>query len=305
MRCSSFPLCPRPAPQPLTAAEVRRRLDSPRTWAALGLHPEDLADLNEQLEDLSDQEVQTVASASAVVLGLIGTRLQPAPQTFFDSLPAAPSRPPGWLALLTLAACAAEVIDFGTQHGVTGPAAGSGVRDLGQQVHVYRLATGEFGLVTQWWLTLPWSGNLWWLGRLQYNVVSYRGEYWLSVHIPQTGPLRGVEDSFRAARSFAAEHLRTLPIAGLHCDSWLLDPHLRRGLGPASNISRFAARWTLQEGAREASTEALFFTFHRHARCPPEELPRRTRLERVVADRIQAGESWHSPVGLLRWTDPT
>ena len=121
------------------------------------------------------------------------------------------------------------------------------------------------------------------------------------MHIPQTGPLTGTDASFERAREFAARHLAQFHVAGFHLDSWLLDPNLAAGLGPESNIAQFAARWELQPAPGEASGDAMFFTFGDRKATDYAALPRRTRLERVVAERLEGGGAWHSPTGLLRW----
>lgn len=294
------PAPPRTHP-PLEPAQVHRRLADAAGWAQLGLFPDDEAEARAWAGRLTTRDLESIAAASARVLSLLGAPLGPAAQTFFDFLPDRPGEPPGLIPMLTLAACAPEVVAFGVDQGFDRQAAASGLADLGHQVHVHRLATGSFGLFTQWWLTLAWGGSLWWLGRLQYSLSEFRGRHWLSVHIPQTGPLLGVEESFTCARAFARDHLAAFNIAGLHLDSWLLDPTLVEGLGPESNTAKFAQRWQLLPNPREANDDAVFFTFGRRGAVDPRTLPRRTRLERLVTHHLENGGTWHSPTGLIRW----
>jgi len=300
----SWPLVPVPPPPALPPETVRERLAASQVWDALGFTPADAEELARWRAAVSAADIRRIAAASAKVLALPGQRLGPAAKSFFDGLPDRPGQPPGLLPMIALGVCAPEVVEFGRAQGFATETAGSGLRDLGQQARVHRLATGSFGLFTQWWLTLAWGGSLWWFGRLQFNLMRYEGEYWLSVHIPQTGPLAGVRDSFDRAREFAARHLGEFAIAGFHLDSWLLDPNLAAGLGPESNIATFAGRWELQPAPREASDDALFFTFGDRAATDYAALPRRTRLERVVAERLEGGGAWHSPTGLIRWGAP-
>lgn len=297
----AWPPAPVPAPPALSPETVRERLAAPKIWDALGFRPEDAKELARWRRSLSAADARRVAEASAKVRALPGQRLGPAEKSFFGFLPDRPGEPPGLLPMLTLGVCAPEVVDFGRAQGFDAETAGSGLQDLGQQAHVHRLATGSFGLFSQWWLTLAWGGSLWWFGRLQYNLIRYQGEYWLSVHIPQTGPLTGTDASFERAREFAARHLAQFHVAGFHLDSWLLDPNLAAGLDPESNIAQFAARWELQPAPGEASGDAMFFTFGDRKATDYAALPRRTRLERVVAERLEGGGAWHSPTGLLRW----
>ena len=104
--------------------------------------------------------------------------------------------------------------------------------DLGQQVWVHRLTFGTFGLHTQDWLTIAWSGALYWLGRLQFNLQPEDDGWVLSTHIPRTGPLtpESVDQAFAAARDFFATYFPEYPIRAFVCSSWLLDPALTEAL---------------------------------------------------------------------------
>src|SRR5699024_8333003 len=191
--------------------------------------------------------------------------------------------------LLALGVTAPEVLAYGRRLGLPVHVVGSGIRDLGQQVHVHRLVFGEFGLHTQWWLTVAWSGTFWWLGRLQFNVVAYDGRRWLSAHIPQTGPLTDADVSFERARELAEGPLAHLDLAGFHCDSWLLDPNLGAALGGRGNIAAFQQLWELREDSRLADGDAVFFTFRTREQIEGDALaalPQATSLERAVVARL-------------------
>ncbi len=107
--------------------------------------------------------------------------------------------------------------------------------ELGQQVWIHRLTFGTFGLHTQDWLTIAWSGALYWLGRLQFNLQPEDDGWVLSTHIPRTGPLtpESVDQAFAAARDFFAAHFPECPIRAFVCSSWLLGPGLERRPCPA------------------------------------------------------------------------
>ena len=163
----AWPPAPVPAPPALSPETVRERLAAPKIWDALGFRPEDAKELARWRRSLSAADARRVAEASAKVRALPGQRLGPAEKSFFGFLPDRPGEPPGLLPMLTLGVCAPEVVDFGRAQGFDAETAGSGLQDLGQQAHVHRLATGSFGLFSQWWLTLACGGSLWWFGRLQ------------------------------------------------------------------------------------------------------------------------------------------
>lgn len=296
-----WPIASVPPPPALSWEEARRRLNDPRLWSLFRLDHNDRRQAESWAQNLDAENLEVIAGASEGVLRLPGSRLGPEASTFFDLLPDSPDRPRGLLPLMILVACAPEVVAFGIAQGFDTDVAASGLADLGHQMRVHRNATGTFGLFTQWWLTLPWNGSMWWFGRLQYNLIRYDDEYWLSVHIPRSGPLTGVEESFRAARFFAETSLSMFDVRGLHLDSWLLDPHLSEALGPLSNISRFAELWELQPDPRPADGEALFSTFGHRSRIPAPDLPRNTRLQQVVTERLERGGGWVAPTGLIPW----
>ena len=83
------------------------------------------------------------------------------------------------------------------------------------------------------------------------------------------------------------------------CDSWLLSDQFEEITGPESNLARFAARWQLIGTDPQGADGALFFTFGLRPPVDPAALPRRTRLERGVADRLADGRGWTTGSGRL------
>ena len=90
---------------------------------------------------------------------------------------------------------------------------------------VHRLTFGTFGLHTHDWLTIAWSGALYWLGRLQFNLQPEDDAWVLSTHIPRTGPLtpESVDQAFAAASDFFT-YFPEYPTRAFVCQSWLLIP---------------------------------------------------------------------------------
>jgi hypothetical protein len=169
--------------------------------------------------------------------------------------------------------------------------------DFGQQVHVHRLTYGQFGLHTQWWVNLVWSGFLFRLGRLQFNLAleqpDGRPEWVLSTHIPMSGPLTpaAVDASLAEAKTFFATHFPDYPTRWFHCRSWLLDPTLSELL-PQSNLAAFQRRWSLYGPAEPGMDDLLFFVFHRRGRVDPASLPTDTALQRLAVERLTSGRGW-------------
>jgi hypothetical protein len=207
----------------------------------------------------------------------------------------------GVLPLLALLAVADDVRAFHRSRGIPPEISDRSLSDLGQQAWVNRRTLGAFGLHTYPWMPVAFGGNLYWLGRLQFNLVRRGGAWAISTHIPEVGPLtpESVDDAFRRAVAFFAEHFPDYPTTVLHCSSWLLDPQLGEVLSPDSNLVRFQRRWTLEGEGVDADADALFFTFRRRGVVDRSRLPRDTTLQRAIIDRLDAGGHWRSWNGTI------
>ncbi len=149
------------------------------------------------------------------------------------------------------------------------------------------------------------------LGRLQYQreranrviltdrVLLERGDPYLNMRIPSSGPLtrEAVVDSYGMAKEFFSSRLEGRPVV-IQCTSWLLFPRHRELLPPSSNIRRFSEDFALYDWGESAEGEELWRIFYKNAKNPPDQLPRRTTLERVYADLLMRGErpGWGSGV---------
>ena len=158
---------------------------------------------------------------------------------------------------------------------------------------MHRLTFGTFGLHTHDWLTIAWSGALYWLGRLQFNLQPEDDGWVLSTHIPRTGPLtpESVDQAFAAATRLLRHLLPGVPDPGVRLPSWLLDPALSEAL-PGSNLAAFQRRWSLTDERQPGEADVLFFVFNRRGPTELDSLPRDTALQRAVLDRLVAGLGW-------------
>ena len=181
--------------------------------------------------------------------------------------------------------------------------------DLGQQLRVHRLTFGELGHHTVAWTALNWTGRLFWLGRLQFDLHrSGEGRWRIGTHIPATGPLApaAVEESFAAAQQFFPSHFPDLAadsegeVFGREfvCHSWLVNEELPRIIGPDSNLGDFAARWTVEK-TFPAADDAVFFVFNQRPPYDVGDLPQRSRLQRAIIERIADGRGWLGGKGRL------
>ncbi|MGW0760066.1 acyltransferase domain-containing protein [Streptomyces sp. NPDC002814] len=184
--------------------------------------------------------------------------------------------------------------------------------DLGRNMAVHRRRHGRGGVQAPQWLTLHFRGELYQLGRLQFQrarlwqgaaaelaaagMDATAGTYCLDVHIPDfLGPLSpaACDRSVALAREFFAEHYPEEEYRTGMCHSWLLDPQLKRYLTADSNIVRFQERFRIaRQDTEPADTEPVQFVFG-NPELPVERLPRRTSVERAVGDHLRAGGHWY------------
>lgn len=272
-----------------------------RALEVLGFQDDDRVDAQQAIEAALDDgdrlaEIDAIAQTLRAGIGIIGS-------TPSLDQPAAKSdwRGVGVLPLLALLAVADDVRAFHRSRGISASASDRSLADLGQQVWVHRRTYGAFGVDTYQWMTLPYTGNLYWLGRLQFNLVQRADGWELSTHIPETGPLtpESVDDSFAQAAAFFAQHFPDYPTSRFYCGSWLLDPQLTEVLKPDSNMVRFQQRWTLEGGPSVADEDAIYFVFRKRGMPDRSTLPRETTLQRAILDKLDAGGHWNSWDGTL------
>ncbi|GHJ98226.1 acyltransferase domain-containing protein [Streptomyces sp. NPDC003753] len=188
--------------------------------------------------------------------------------------------------------------------------------DLGRHMAVHRRRSGTGGLLFPWWIALHFHGELFQLGRLQFQRarlgqrtgravaaagrVHGPGDLCLSLHIPDfSGPLSpsACERSLTLARAFFARHYPDERHEIAVCHSWLLDPQLKRYLPADSNIIRFQDRFELAyQDTTPDDGLPVGFVFG-DPELPVGELPRRSSVERAVGDHLRAGGHWYGGHG--------
>ncbi|MFJ2742147.1 acyltransferase domain-containing protein [Streptomyces sp. NPDC087440] len=190
--------------------------------------------------------------------------------------------------------------------------------DLGRNMAVHRRRHGEGGLSVPDWIRLHFRGEIFQLGRLQFQRTEVlgragacleeagrpgrTGDPCLSIHVPDfSGPLspRACAASLARARAFFPRHFPGERYEIAVCESWLLDPQLRDRLPEGSRILRFQdlfERIVPREEVYDTGTVRFVFG---DPDLPVPGLPRRTSLERAVGDHLRAGGHWYGGVGTL------
>ncbi|WSQ08337.1 acyltransferase domain-containing protein [Streptomyces sp. NBC_01231] len=184
--------------------------------------------------------------------------------------------------------------------------------DLGRNMAVYRRRHGRAGVQAPRWLIHHFRGELYQLGRLQFERARHGertapvlaaagldvapGTPCLNLHVPDfRGPLSpaACDRSLARAGEFFARHYPEETYRTVLCHSWLLDPQLRSYLPEDSNVVRFQERFRVaREGTEPVDTEPVQFVFG-DPELPVESLPRRTSVERAVGDHLRAGGHWY------------
>lgn len=184
--------------------------------------------------------------------------------------------------------------------------------DLGRHMALHRRRHGTAGVQAPWWLTHHFRGELYQLGRLQFERARHGergarvlaatgldmaiGTPCLNLHIPDfLGPLTpaACDRALAAAGEFFARLYPEENYRAALCHSWLLDPQLKQYLPADSHIIRFQERFrTARTDPEPSDTEPVKFVFG-DGDLPMESLARRTAVERAIGDHLRAGGHWY------------
>jgi hypothetical protein len=258
-----------------------------------GLAPEDQDDYERLLREPGDRAA--VIRTRTLLRSRLGT---------FPDLP--PSLDvPGEVWLRAFAAEVPALTAWYRQHEVGMDVVADTLADVGHHVALHRRATGAFGLDAGPWISAHFGGGLFRLGRLQFMLrrrrlrepapPGHERDPWLlDVHIPATGPMLpgAVSRGFDRATGFFPRHFPQQPVTVAVCHSWLLDPYLSDHLADDANLVAFQEAWTAYGSRDNAPDDPLWFLFHTRDLTKVPALPRKSTLQRVVLERIEAGGTW-------------
>ncbi|MER5857541.1 acyltransferase domain-containing protein [Streptomyces sp900105245] len=227
-------------------------------------------------------------------------------------LASAPAELTGTFPLYVFLAALPRTLAHQRERGIPAEITRRTLADLGRQIAVHRRRHGRAGLQSPRWPARHFRGELYQLGRLQFErarlgrrtaqaLASHGtdaapGDACLLLHVPDfLGPLTpsACDRSLALARAFFARHFPEERPEVVTCHSWLLDPQLTRYLPADSHILRFQSRFrTVREDTEPADTEPVQFVFG-DPDLPVAELPRRTSVERAVGDHLRTGGHWY------------
>ena len=203
-----------------------------------------------------------------------------------------------------------EIRAFHAAHGVSETLTRAVLLDLELWMRDYRQKHGRWGFDNTQWLSFHFSGKLYALGRLQFEVGNFNlpavpgvlssGDPVLKVHIPATGKLDDAAcgQAFRQAIDFFPRHFPEHKFTAFTCESWMMDRQLERWLPAESNLVRFLRRFhplPVPNGTDEQMWERVFGG--RVTKLAT--APRDTALQRAMLDHIAAGGEWKQSAGYI------
>lgn len=219
-------------------------------------------------------------------------------------VPGIPGRGLGTVALVSLLATVQQVRDYHRSRGIDAATSSWALDDLAGAIAAHRRVHGEYGLHTHEWLALVWSGALYRIGRLVFNLHAEAGteptRWLIATHIPRRGSFgpAEVDEAFAAASTFFATHFPDHPADEFSCSSWLLDPRVNQ-LGQASNLASFQRRWRLLPGDTDGTTSVRYFVWDRADEVDLDLLPADTSLRRLIIEEWRSGRSWRNHSGRI------
>ncbi|MGW2688999.1 acyltransferase domain-containing protein [Streptomyces sp. NPDC001414] len=271
--------------------------------------------------------LRLLTACTEQITGATAAARSPDEESRFGELAAAaPAALDGYLLVHAFVAALPHARDRHRARGVPADVSRHTLADLGRTMALHRGRHGRGGLsaVQAAWLVRHFRGDLFQLGRLQYErarlgertarAISVApagpagsaapGLPCLNLHIPDhRGPLTpaACDRSLALAREFFPRHFPEERYETATCHSWLLDPQLRRYLRADSNIVRFQDRFRPgREDTEPVDTTVVQFVFGAPD-LPVADLPRRTSVERAVGDHLRSGGHWYLGHGWFPW----
>ncbi|QNP75996.1 DUF5596 domain-containing protein [Streptomyces roseirectus] len=222
-----------------------------------------------------------------------------------------------WFPLYVFAGALPHVRAYHRARGVSDDVSRRTLVDIGRGVAVHRRWHGTGGIMTARWLSLHLRGEIYQLGRLQFQRGTIpqglgesvapaglrAGDPALWLHVPDfMGPLTPdrCDRSLARAREFFAAHYPEEPYRAVLCGSWLLDPQLKRYLPAESNIVRFQERFVVRPLEEPNDMTPVRFVFG-STQVELAELPRRNAVERAVVEHLEGGGHWYGGEGWFLW----
>lgn len=208
-----------------------------------------------------------------------------------------PNMEAGLLPIYVLGYLAEHVLEMNTKRGIPNKITVDSLKDVNVWLSNYKEQYGKIGLAEFGWLFNHYTGRLFRLGRLQFQLALANphlpsGDFMIETHIPQGEPLNveACEQSFQMAEDFYKKYFPQYSADYFVCDSWLLNPNLAEILDEKSNIVRFMRLWTTYKDHMDRSGQAVERVFgFGFRRDEVAAAPENTRLQCALKEFLLGG----------------
>ncbi len=173
--------------------------------------------------------------------------------------------------------------------------------DLKYKLWECKAVRGVTGAFVAWWFSGFFDLTRFALGRLQFELTDFKGEYCgegfelkegdrvINVHIPRSlTPLdeESCDKAFMQAQEFFAEEVGENCV--FVCKSWLLYPENKKLISEEKNIYKFMSRFDIIRFGINKNGEDLWRLFDTDERNP-ERLPQDTSVRRAYVEHMKKG----------------
>ena len=162
---------------------------------------------------------------------------------------------------------------------------------------------GVWGSFVASWFSLFFNFSLFGLGRLEFRLLHFEGEFEkdgnvihdgdlvIDVHIPSKGklPHDAVVDSYRKACAFFADRIKARPFP-IVCESWMLWPKHYDILPENSNLIAFQRDYTVYKTVVDEDGGDLWRIFGKEYGKDTSKMPKNTTLQKEYAALLDRGE---------------
>lgn len=191
------------------------------------------------------------------------------------------------------------------------------IEDLKYKLFECHKVQGVWGLEPTEWFYMLFHLKFLAFGRLQFNTNPFRWEYaevagisitkgeeLIYMHIPSSGRPFDKEsrlDAYDRAYKFFKQRYFPDKEPIFCCDTWLLFPENRDMLDERSNIVSFMDDFKIFHSYtyRNFENPNLWRVFGSDAKRPPEELPRKSSIQKAYAEHLAKGNELGNGVGIF------
>lgn len=216
--------------------------------------------------------------------------------------------------LIFTMACSERLKQKFADEGISDEVFWDTMSDFTCKLHECHDVYGIWGTFVAFWYSIFFRGDLFKLGRLEYENDEYeldkpyekngyivkKGDMVKSIHIPSAGPLTEelCYDSYKKAYEFYKDELNGKPLVCVS-HTWLFHPSTREILSPTSNTVRFMNDFDIIDSEDEKEFGERWRVFGKDFELPDEQLPEKTSMQKGYKKWILEKKPFGMAYGIL------